>query len=167
LWGVDSLEGAMKVYSDLLRCHLSSAWDETLALRLEILLNPDLARELKSYYLVSSEDSIRVRTLEQLISRHPKEPVLTYLLARERSFKEQCDDAVSLLDGIPPWRTPILEFARQRRLGQLAFTIGKYEKAKIYYWQSLNYLYRDVHGVEIEEKIRLCDWMGSFQRRPN
>jgi hypothetical protein len=72
---------------------------------------------------------------------------------------------VQLLDGIPPWRAPILEFARQRRLGQLSFAIGKYEKAKIYYWQSLNLLYRDVHGVEIEEKIRLCDWMESYRTR--
>jgi tetratricopeptide (TPR) repeat protein len=162
LWGVDSLESAMKAYSELLRCHLSSGWDETLALRLEILLNPDLARELKSYFLAPSEDSARAQALENLAARHPKEPILKYLLARERILKEQYEDAVNLLDGIPPWRAPVLELARQRRLGQLSFAIGKYEKAKLYYWQSLNHLYRDVHGVEIEEKIRLCNWMESF-----
>jgi tetratricopeptide (TPR) repeat protein len=167
LWGVDSLESAMKVYSDLLRTHLSSGWDETLALRLEILLNPDLARELKSYFLAASEDSTRAQALEKLAARRPTEPILKYLFAREKILKEQYEDAAKLLDGIPPWRTPILELARQRRLGQLSFAIGKYEKAKIYYWQSLNHLYRDVHGVEIEEKIRLCDWMGSFRRRFN
>jgi tetratricopeptide (TPR) repeat protein len=167
LWGVDSLESAMKMYSDLLRSHLSSGWDETLALRLEVLLNPDLARELKLYFLASSEDSTRVQGLEKLAVQHPKEPILKYLLAREKILKEQYEDAVQLLDGMPPWRTPILELARQRRLGQLSFAIGKYEKAKIYYWQSLNHLYRDVHGVEIEEKIRLCDWMESFGARFN
>jgi tetratricopeptide (TPR) repeat protein len=167
LWGVDSLESAMKVYSELLRSHLSSGWDETLALRLEILLNPDLARELKSYFLDSSEDSVRVQALEKLAVQHPKEPIVKYLLAREKILKEQYEDAVQLLDGIPPWRTPVLELARQRRLGQLSFAIGKYEKAKIYYWQSLNHLYRDVHSVEIEEKIRLCDWVESFRTRFN
>jgi len=167
LWGVDSLESAMKVYSDLLRSHLSSSWDETLALRLEILLNPDLARELKSYFLTTSDDSSKVQALEKLAVQLPTEPILKYLFAREQILKEQYEDALQLLDGIPPWRTPVLELARQRRLGQLSFAIGKYEKAKIYYWQSLNHLYRDVHGVEIEEKIRLCDWMESFRRTFN
>jgi tetratricopeptide (TPR) repeat protein len=167
LWGVDSLESAMKAYSDLLRSHLSSGWDETVALRLEILLNPGLARELKSHFLTVSEDSSRVHSLEKLAMQHPKEPILKYLLAREKVAKEQYEDAIQLLDGMPPWRTPVLELARQRRLGQLSFAIGKYEKAKIYYWQSLNHLYRDVHGVEIEERIRLCDWMESFRTRFN
>ncbi len=167
LWGIDSLESAMKVYSDLLRSHLSSGWDETLALRLEILLNPGLARELRSYFLAPSEDSARVQILERLVAQHPKEPIPKYLLAREKIVKERYEDAVQLLDGIPPWRTPILELARQRQLGQLSFAIGRYEKAKIYFWQSLNHLYRDVHAVEIEEKIRLCDWMESFRTRFN
>lgn len=167
LWGVDSLEHAMKVYSDLLRSHLSSGWDETLALRLEILLKPELARALKPYFLGSLDDSSRVRMLEEIALKLPLEPILKYLQAREKVSKESFEDGIRLLDEVPPWESPILEHARQRRLGQLSFLVGKYEKAKIYYWQSLNHLYRDTQGVEIEEKIRLCEWMGSFQRGLN
>jgi hypothetical protein len=162
LWGVDSLENAMKVYSALLRSHLSLAWDETLALRLEILLKPGLARDLRPYFVVSLPDTVRVLLLEKIAAEHPKEAIPKHLLARERISHEQFEDAVRLLEGIPPWSSPILELARQRRLGQLSFAIGKYEKAKMYYWQSLNHLFRDTQGVEMEEKIRLCDWMGSF-----
>lgn len=167
LWGVDSLEPAMKAYSELLRSHLSSSWDETLALRLEILLKPDLARELKSFLLSSVEDSLRMAAVQRLVARFPAESIPRYLLVRELNSKERYEEALQLLDNVPPWRSPILELARQRRLGQLSFAIGKYEKAKIYYWQSLNHLYRDVQGVELEEQIRLCSWMESFRLRMN
>jgi tetratricopeptide (TPR) repeat protein len=167
LWGLDSLEAAMKAYSGLLRTHLSSSWDETLALRLEILLKPALAHDLKSYFLTSVEDSLRVKYLESLAARSPNEPIARYLLAREIISKERYEEALQSLDNMKPWSSPILELARLRRLGQLSFTIGKYEKAKVYFWQSLNYAYRDVHGVEIEEQIRRCDWMGSFPHRLN
>jgi tetratricopeptide (TPR) repeat protein len=167
LWGVDSIGRAMEMYSDLLRTHLSSAWDETLALRLEILLKPELARELKPYFLGSLDDSSRVHLLEEIALKLPRESIPKYLQAREKVARESFEDGIRLLDAVAPWSSPILEYARQRRLGQLSYLIGNYEKAKIYYWQSLNHLTRDTQGVEIEEKIRLCEWMGSFHRGLN
>jgi tetratricopeptide (TPR) repeat protein len=157
----------MEMYSDLLRTHLSSAWDETLALRLEILLKPELARELKPYFLGSLDDSSRVHLLEEIALKLPRESIPKYLQAREKVARESFEDGIRLLDAVAPWSSPILEYARQRRLGQLSYLIGNYEKAKIYYWQSLNHLTRDTQGVEIEEKIRLCEWMGSFHRGLN
>ena len=167
LWGVDSLESAIGVYSELLRSHLSLSWDETLALRVEILLRPEVARELSPYFLRSLEDSARVRLLENCAAKHPDEQIPKFLLAREKASDELFEDGIRLLADMSPWSSPILEHARQRRLGQWSFLVGKYEKAKIYYWQSLNHLYRDTQGVEIEEKIKLCDWMESFHRGLN
>jgi tetratricopeptide (TPR) repeat protein len=166
-WGVDSLEGAMTAYSGLLRSHLSSGWDEALALRLEILFKPDLARGLKRCLLASNEDSVRIQMFETLVRQYPRESIPKYFLAREMVGKDSLEHAVRLLEEITPCRTPILEFARQRRLGQLFLTLGKYEKAKIHYWLSLNYLFRDSQGMEIEEKVRFCDWMESFHGANN
>ncbi|HTY36319.1 MAG TPA: hypothetical protein VMH23_04360 [Bacteroidota bacterium] len=165
LWGIDSLESAMAAYADLLRAHLSASWDEALALRIEIMLRPELARELESYYLSPAEDSVRARSIEQALAHNPHDPVLTTLLARERIAAERYEDGLRLLDSLKPWSSSILEFSRQRRMGQLSFTIGKYEKAKLYYWQSLNSLYRDVQGMEIEEQIQYCTRMGSSPHR--
>ena len=162
LWGADSIEGAIKAYSSLLRSHLSSGWDESLTLRLEILLKPDLASGLKQYLLASDEDSVRIRVLDDLLRRYPGESIPRYLLAREMAAKDSLEGAIRQLEGITPWRAPVLEFSRQRRLGQLYSALGKYEKAKIHYWLSLNYLFRDAQGMEIETKIRFCDWMESF-----
>ncbi len=167
LWGADSLEGAMKVYSELLRSHLSSGWDEFLALRLEILLKPDLASAMKPYLLGSNEDSVRVRLLEDIVRQYPRESIPRYFLAKEMIATDSLENAIQMLDEISSWRTPVLEFTRQRRLGQLFSARGKYEKAKVHYWQSLNYLFRDAQGAEIEEKIRFCDWMESFHHAIN
>jgi tetratricopeptide (TPR) repeat protein len=162
LWGVDSLEEAIKTYSGLLRSHLSSGWDESLALRLEILLQPDLARGLQQYLLASNEDSIRFQILENVVRQFPRESIPKYFLAREMVAKDSLDAGIQLLEETAPWRAPILEFSRQRRLGQLFLSVGKYEKAKIHFWLSLNYLFRDAQGTDIEEKIRYCDWMEAF-----
>jgi len=167
LWAVDSVESALKVHAEILRSHLSISWDEALSLRLEILLRPDLARTLKPYYVTLNEDSARVALLEQVVHADPDEPVTRFLLARERIAHEKFDEAIQLLDAIPAMKSPILELARQRRLGQLSLALGHYERAKVYFWQSLNHVYRDSQGLEIEEKLRFCDWMTSLNKGVN
>ena len=167
LWGADSLENAMKVYGELLRAHLSLSWDESITLRQEIVLNPDLAHALKSLFLSSIEDSVRMPFFENLVRAFPKEPIVKYLLAREEAAAERYDEAMRLLDGLSVFRSPVLEHSRQRRLAQLAMALGHYQKSKLYYWQSLNHAYRDTQSLEIEERLRFCDWMDEFGHRPN
>ncbi len=164
-WGADSLESAMKLHAELLRVHLSSAWDEVESLRLEILAKPDLARKLKPYCLSLTDDSSRMAFLEKTVSEHPKEMIPRFLLAREKASKDQLEEAVRLLDELRPFSSSILELSRQRRLGQLSLALGRYEKAKIYYWQSLNHLLRETQGAEIEERLRFCDWMEEAPQR--
>lgn len=164
LWGVDSIESAVKVHAELLRTHLSLSWDESVSLRLDILVKQDLASAIKPYFLSSLEDSARLTLLERIVREQPKEAAPKFLLARERIAKEQFEDAVRLLEEIPPLSSPILELSRQRRLGQLSLALGRYERAKIYFWQSLNHLYRETQALEIEEKLRFCDWMETFGR---
>lgn len=166
-WAVDSVESALKVHAEILRSHLSISWDEALSLRLEILLRPDLARTLKPYYVSLNEDSARVSLLERSVHAEPDEPVTKFLLARERIAHEKFDEAIQLLDAIPPMKSPILELARQRRLGQLLLVLGRYERAKVYFWQSLNHVYRDSQALEIEEKLRFCEWMTTANNSVN
>jgi tetratricopeptide (TPR) repeat protein len=138
-----------------------------LSLRLEILLRPDLARRLKPYYVSLNDDSARAALLEQAVREDPDEPVTNFLLARERIAREKFEEAFRLFEAIPAMKSPILELARQRRLGQLALVMGRYERAKIYFWQSLNHVYRDSQALEIEEKLRFCEWMAAAQKGMN
>lgn len=166
-WAIDSVESALKVHAEILRSHLSISWDEALSLRLEILLRPDLARTLRPYYINLNDDSARVALIEHLVHADPDEPVTRFLMARERIAHEKFDEAVKLLDAIPAMKSPILELARQRRLGQLNLTLGRYERAKVYFWQSLNHVYRDSQALEIEERLRFCEWMTASQKGVN
>jgi hypothetical protein len=159
LWALDSLESAVKVHADLLRSHLSLAWDESLSLRLEILLRPDLSKELRYYFVAEVDDSVRIAQLRKIIAQRTDNILPKLLLAREKTAKKEYEEATRLLEGMPPLKSPILELARQRRLGQLAYTLGQYERAKIHFWQSLNYVYRDAQALEIEERLRFCEWM--------
>jgi tetratricopeptide (TPR) repeat protein len=161
LWAIDSVESALRIHAEILRSHLSLSWDEALSLRLEILLRPDLARDLKPYFISLNDDSARIALLERAVAADPGEAVTRFLLARERIGHEKYEEAVQLLDAIPPMKSPILELARQRRLGQLSIALGRYEQAKIYFWQSLNHVYRDSQALELEERLRFCDWMTS------
>ena len=167
LWGADSLEGAMRAYGELLRAHLSLSWDESIALRQEIVLRPNLAHGLKSLFLSSVVDSARLSTLENLVRSFPKEPIPRYLLAREKASDERYEEAVQLLDSMRAFESPMLELARQRRLAQISMALGHYQKSKIFFWQSLNHVYRETQSLEIEEKLRFCDWMDEFGHRPN
>jgi tetratricopeptide (TPR) repeat protein len=167
LWGADSLEDAMKAYGEILRVHISSSWDESMTLRREVVRKPDLARALKPLFLSSVEDSARVSSLEKLMQAFPKEPILRYLLAREKVSAERYDEAMQLLDGMRPFDSPTMELARQRRLAQVAMALGHYQKSKMYYWQSLNGVYRETQSFEVEEKLRFCDWMDEFGHRQN
>jgi tetratricopeptide (TPR) repeat protein len=161
LWAIDSVESALRIHAEILRSHLSLSWDEALSLRLEILLRPDLARDLKPYFVSLNDDSARIALLERAVAADPGEAVTRFLLARERIGHEKYEEAVQLLDAIPPMKSPILELARQSRLGQLSIALGRYEQAKIYFWQSLNHVYRDSQALELEERLRFCDWMTS------
>jgi tetratricopeptide (TPR) repeat protein len=167
LWGADSLESAVNMYGELLRAHLSLSWDESITVRQEIVLKPDLARELKPVFLSSMEDSARLSVLENLVRTYPRESIPRYLLAREKVSTERYDEAMQLLESLRPFDSPILELVRQRRLAQLSMGLGHYQKSKIYYWQSLNYVYRETQSLETEERLRFCDWMEEFGHQPN
>jgi tetratricopeptide (TPR) repeat protein len=167
LWGADSLDNAMKAYGEILRSHLSLSWDESMTLRQEVVLKPNLARALKVLFVSTVEDSARVSFLENIAQAFPKEPIPRYLLAREKVSAERYDEAMQLLDGIRPFDSPTLELARQRRLAQVEMALGHYQKSKMYFWQSLNNVYRETQSVEIEEKLRFCDWMDEFGHRQN
>ena len=51
---------------------------------------------------------------------------------------------------------------RQRMIGHAYFELGKYQKAQIYYWQSLNYITDEMQGLPIEQRISFCQWMEEY-----
>ena len=56
-------------------------------------------------------------------------------------------------------RWPLLEFLLRKRLGQLYFRLEQYQRAKVNFWQSLNFAPHEAAVIQIEEWLRRCDWM--------
>jgi tetratricopeptide (TPR) repeat protein len=167
LWGADSIEAARRSYEKLLRTDLSPSWDEGLTIRLSALNDPALALDLKPYFTSPMADSARVPFLKQLVLRRPRDPLPRYVLARELSSQEQYEAAIDLLTNMPKMSTRVLERIRQERIGQAYFALARYQKAQIYYWQSLNDVTNETEAAAIEEKVRFCEWLVRHSGSPD
>jgi tetratricopeptide (TPR) repeat protein len=167
LWGADSLDAAASSYEHVLRTDLSPSWNEGLTIRLTALRDPNLVRDLKPYLTVPMADSAREAYLRQLVVRRPKNPLLRYLLARELSSKEHNQEAIDLLSSVPKLSPEVLERFRQERIAQAYFVLGRYQKAQIYYWRSLNYVTNETESAAIEERVRFCEWLERHFESPD
>jgi len=167
LWGVDSIEAAASSYEQVLRTDLSPSWDEGLTIRLAALRDSNLVRDLKPYFSTPMADSVREAYLRQLALRRPKDPLPRYLLARELASKERYEEPIDLFARLPKLNSKVLERFRQQRIAQAYFALGKYQKAQIYYWQSLNYVTSEAEAGVIEERVRFCGWMERHSMSPD
>ena len=162
LWAIDSVSAAKEVYAELLRAHLSLAMDEAATIRLEALSKKELARDLKPYYVAGLPDSTREELLRRLLERKPNDPLPRYLLARQLASSGQYESAAQEFERTKRIGPDLLEMLRQRMIGHAYFELGKYQKAQIYYWQSLNYITDEMQGLPIEQRISFCQWMEEY-----
>ena len=157
-WAMDSIPRAKKLYQDVVLARLSMGYDEASALRQEILFGRWASTEIRTLFRAEMDDQERKGLLNRLVSASPNEPLPGFLLAREIVSREP-EKAIELLEGIPRMKFDALEYHRLRRMGNLYFSLGNYQRAKISYWQALNVMTGGAQGLEIEERLKLCDWM--------
>lgn len=157
-WAVDSIPRAKKLYQDIALARLSAGYDEGSTLRQEILFGNLATSEVRVLFLEEREKKDRTDLLRRLVAAHPHEPVPLYVLAREIATEDP-EEALKLFEQIPRMKFDPLEYHRQRRIGNLYFSRGQYQRAKIYYWQALNVMTGGAQGRELEERLKLCDWM--------
>jgi tetratricopeptide (TPR) repeat protein len=167
LWGADSLDAAASSYEHILRADLSPSWDEGLTIRLSALRGANLVRDLKPYFTTPMADSERVVSLEQVAQRRSKDPLPRYMLARELASQEQYESAIDLLLNLPKMNPMVLERFRQQRIARAYFALGRYRKAQIYYWQSLNDVTNETESAAIEERVRFCEWLERHSEGPH
>ena len=158
-WAVDSTRRANDLYRELMLAHVSQSWDEASAIRLEVLSNSALSRHIKPLFLKELSDTERTELLSRANTSGRSNALADYLQARELSAMERFDDAIRLWTRIPRMKSDALEYHRHRRIARHFFAIGKYQKSKLHLWQALNYVAGGAHAVEIDERLKLCDWM--------
>lgn len=158
-WAEDSLVAAKRMYQELSLTRLSASWDEASTIRLEIFLDPSLGLKLRPYFVQDMPDSTKIALLEGIVQENPKSAIAKYLLGRELAFQEKNEEAIKILEDIPRMRFDALQYHQQRRIAQMYFLLGKYQKAKIYFWQAINYTAGEAQDLRLEERLNLCDWM--------
>ena len=165
-WASGDKNRAIDAYQLLLSTHLSLAVDEACAVRLETMFHPKTSAELKTYFIDDMTDSARVDFLR---SKTAKEAagITRYLLGRELGAKENYHDAIEVLSGKWALGLPELEFVRQQRMGKMLFRLGEYQKAKIHFWESLNFISNEAYFSETDEWLKRCDWMQEHSIKPN
>ena len=158
-WANGDSERAKRLYQELLSTHLSLSTDEAVALRLEAMQDTSLARTLLPYFTGSQTDTTRISFLRASLQKPLRKDLKTYLLAREYASQGDERSAIELYASLGLLKQTTLEFQKQLRLARLYYTAGDFQRAKIHFWQSLNYTSSEAFTLRIREWLDRCDWM--------
>jgi tetratricopeptide (TPR) repeat protein len=157
-WMRGSLRDAARWYETLSFVRLSPSYDEACGVRLAAL-GDRAERDLREIVLGQMPDSLRISWLESRLLAGRFSALVPYLLGRELIAQERWRDAINALSIIRPLTGSVLEFQRLRRLGLAHRETGEYQKAKMFYWESLNHTSSEFHRLETQELLRWCDWL--------
>lgn len=156
MWASGHRAAAKRLYESLYSVHLSPSYDEACALRLEALGQRDRAA-LRELVTGQTDDSLRLAVLLERVRRDPS-PLLSYLTGRELAGAGRKTEALEVLLRTPLLKVAVLDHLRMRRTARLLFDEGRYQEAKAYFWESLNFTARESDRIEIEEWLRRCEW---------
>ncbi|MBI4418720.1 MAG: hypothetical protein HY563_08075, partial [Ignavibacteriales bacterium] len=156
-WAIGDLANAKRLYEALYNVHVSTAYDEACGTRLEVMQRRD-ERELREFVTGHMTDSLRIPWLQDRIARKDSSLLMLYLLGREFMNAGKSEEALRVLVRIRSLGAGILDFMRMRRIARLYYERGDYQKAKMYFWESLNYTPKESHRIETEEWLKKCDW---------
>ena len=162
-WKLGNKLEAGRLCDALYSVHLSPAYDEACGIRRFGLRDP-AGEQLKEFILGDVADSLRIPWLEAKMASGRFSPPVPYLLGRELMAENRMAEARKILMLLRPLNVGILEFFRLRRLATVHLELKDYQKAKMYFWESMNHTIKESHRIENEELIRWCDWLGERGR---
>jgi len=158
-WKLGNKLEAGRLCEALYSVHLSPPYDEACGVRRFGLRDP-AGEQLKDFILGDVADSLRIPWLEAKMTSGRFSPLVPYLLGRELMAENRIAEARKILMLLRPMNVGVLEFFRMRRLAALHLELKEYQKAKMYFWESMNHTTKESHRIENEELIRWCDWLG-------
>lgn len=158
-----NIADAKEHYQLVLDTHVNLSFDEASAIRLELINNPDHVKDVLPLLVGPGDDTTRIETLRTISQREPTNSVARYLLGRELLGKKEYKQASEEFLAGGTFKVALLEHIRQRRIARAFFHQGKYQKAKMHFWQSLNFTTNEAHAFQIREWLERCDW---FERQP-
>jgi len=164
LWRREEIRAAKRAYQEVLDLDLSDRMDEYAAMRLAGLEDGELQHALPQFFAGTMKDSIAIITLENL-QRRMASPLLAYLKAKFFLRMNRYSDAFSTLDTVQSlFPFPMLNAGREQILGQALFRLKEFGKARIHFWQSLNYVSNQASQDRVNDWIERCEWFETHAR---
>ncbi|MBI2619286.1 MAG: hypothetical protein HYW57_04335 [Ignavibacteriales bacterium] len=154
-WAKGRESEARDLYEKLYLPHLSLPLDESAGMRLAALKHP-ASEDFREFFVGGMEDTARIDWLE---ARQSQGDLIQYLLGRELFGREQYEEALQVLTRVPILDSGVLEYVRFRRVARSYYELGEYQKARMFFWESLNFTSKQSHQIETEEWLERCDWM--------
>jgi len=159
-WGAGKLDRAVKSYERLLASRLSAPFDEAASLRLYLLGNTRRSSTYQSYFTRHQSDSARIDFLSRLLSARTHDPAVThFLLGREFMNQKNFRSAREHLQSAGGFRSPTLDYALQIRFGRTLFALRDFQRAKMHFWNALNFTADQSRTLYVREWIARCEWL--------
>lgn len=159
-WMRGETNKAFALYQSLREFDLFERYNEAAALRMEMAWSPRFMETFKKYLEPDASDSAKGEILEQITKVAPRHSVAQYLLAKQLLQQKNYKASLEHLEKIQkPFSDHMLNFLKEKMFGLSYFYLKKFQQAKIYFWQSLNFLSTEAYTNQIDDWIEKCDWM--------
>jgi len=113
----------------------------------------------RRYFLTFGADSVRALILDSLTAIDTSSMLPHYLRGRELLRRNRYGPAIEELSRVSLADTdPFLESLRLNSLGLACYFSGDVEKARAWFWQSLNYDDSNVARHSVNDWIDRCEW---------
>jgi len=158
LWHEGKIDPAREAYEEVLALDFSESYDEAVRLRLMGISDRELQNVARDYFLNSSADSAEVRILDEIQQRSPG-LLLSYLRARIFVRLKEYQKVIDALETVhTPYGIPILDAGKAQLLGQSYFHLKKFQRAKMEFWRSLNFITNQASAQRTDDWLERCDW---------
>lgn len=163
-WAGGDGPGAYDLYARVRRADFSAAYTEAALVRMHALGDTVHADRYMRYFLSDDVDSVRLRLLDSIGTRARTAWLVHYLKGKALLRPERSADAVAVLQ-MSPAGDSLLEAMRLNTVGLALFKQGEYQQAKMYFWNSLNFVSTEVAEAAVYDWIERCEWMERYPHK--
>jgi tetratricopeptide (TPR) repeat protein len=151
---------AMVLYDRIYHADLSEGHTEAASLRILALTLPGTPPGVFAYFRGDLPDSSRLALTDSLLGLSGgSSPLLLYMRGRVR--QRLGDDPGAVVDLVNSRVTPFdadLDAIRLRTLGQALYRLGRFDEARVAFWNSLNAVDTDLSRERVDDWIDRCEW---------
>jgi hypothetical protein len=158
-WAKGDTATALLLFRRLAAANATAGLTEQALVRIGALTETDPVAYF-DYLRADVPDSIRLDLAGRLVETTHESPLALYLKGRAAQRMELFDSALTSYRDVDDRRfDPPLKAARLWAAGECLFRLGRFQEAKVPFWESLNHLGTEARQEQVNAWIARCDWM--------